>query len=305
MNVQTPDMPSLEYAPCNYGTSRLLFRGPQRALDQGYIACLGSTETFGRFIPEPYPALLEDSLGKPCVNLGLRDAGIDAFLSSPGLIDIAKKSKATVIQVMGAANMSNRLYTVDPRRNQRFIRASKKLKELYPEVSFRDFDLTSHMLTELARTCTDRLQEVRRELQAAWVARMRTLIGQIGGRIVVLWMADHPPYSRADGGTICRDPLFVDRAMLDVACKSDATLVEVTVPSQAIDAGLSHMVFRPEEKAAAQEMLGPFGHALAAKALQDALAELSAALSQHDTQNEKAADVEAMVKETLRSIPEI
>lgn len=272
MNVMNPVMGELDYAPCHYGTSRLLFRGPERELSGDYIAFIGSSETFGQFIPAPFPALLEQSLDRPCVNLGCRDAGIDAFLSSPALIDIAVMARVTVIQAMGAVNMSNRYYTVDPRRNHRFIRASKRLKEIYPEVDFREFEHTTHLLTALARVCPQRLQLVRRELQTAWVARMRTLIRQIGGQVVLLWLSDHPPYSRAVGGTICREPLFVDQAMLAAVCGTGAMLVQVVVPAQEIEAGLSEMVFTPSESAAAREMLGPRAHGRAAEALESAIA---------------------------------
>jgi len=271
MNALNPTSGALDYAACCYGTSHLLFRGPKRELEGEYTVCIGSSETFGRFIRNPYPALLEEAIGQPCVNLGLRDAGIDAFLASPGLIDIAAKSTRTVIQVMGAANMSNRLYTVDPRRNHRFIRASKNLKKLYPEVDFREFEQTSHMLTELARVCLDRLQQVRRELQSAWVARMRTLTTQIGGDVTFLWLSDHTPYTKAEGGTICRDPLFVDRAMLNAVCCVGAGLVEVIVTAEEVEAGLPEMVFSPMEISTAKEMLGPIAHRRAAVALEQAI----------------------------------
>ncbi len=57
----------------------------------------------------------------------------------------------TVIQVMGAHNMSNRFYAVHPRRNDRFLRASLGCcKTIYPEVDFTEFNFTRHMLTALA-----------------------------------------------------------------------------------------------------------------------------------------------------------
>lgn len=274
MNAVSAQAAALDYDPCHYGMSRLLFRGPERELDGDYIAFLGSTETFGRFIPDPFPAQVERATGRSCVNLGCRDGGLDAFMSSPPLIDIAGGASATVVQVMGAVNMSNRFYTVDPRRNQRFIRASKRLKELYPEVDFREFEDTTHLLTGLARVCPDRLQTVRRELQAAWVARMRALIRQIGGPVVLLWLADHAPYSKAEGGTICRDPLFIDRPMLSAVCGTGAVLVEVVVSHDEIEAGVEDMVFAPSESSAARELLGPIAHARAGVALEAVLMDI-------------------------------
>ena len=155
---------ALKYHPCRYGSSKILFRGPAKRLRGDYVAYLGGTETFGRFIAEPYPELVEQASGVTSINLGCMRAGIDAYLSSPGLTDVCSMAKLTVIQIMGAANMSNRFYTVDPRHNERFLRASKRFKDVYPEVDFSEFELTSHMLTALARTGADRLHQVRQEL---------------------------------------------------------------------------------------------------------------------------------------------
>ena len=41
---------ALDYFPCRYGRSRVLFRGPRRPLDVPYVAFLGGTETYGRFL---------------------------------------------------------------------------------------------------------------------------------------------------------------------------------------------------------------------------------------------------------------
>jgi hypothetical protein len=53
-------------------------------------------------------------------NLGLVNAGIDVFINEPMIQDFCAGAVVTVIQVLGAANMSNRFYAVHPRRNDRF-----------------------------------------------------------------------------------------------------------------------------------------------------------------------------------------
>ena len=60
----------VDYLPCRYGESKLLFRGPKKDLSEPYIAFIGSTETYGKFIQTPFPALVEDAVGMPCVNFG-------------------------------------------------------------------------------------------------------------------------------------------------------------------------------------------------------------------------------------------
>lgn len=277
---------TLNYHPCRYGASKVLFRGPAKRVAGDYVAFLGGTETFGRFIETPFPELVEAQTGLTSINLGCIQAGIDAYLSSPGLIDMCSMAQVTVIQILGAPNMSNRLYTVDPRYNERFMRASKVLKEIYPDVDFSQFDQTSHLLTALARTGPDRLHRVRRELQTAWVARMRTLLEQVAGPKVLLWLADHAPYTAAEGGTICRDPLFVDRAMLAAVEPFADALVEVVARRGEIEAGLNRMIFGEMDHGAAQEMLGPDVHDRVAEALAPVLNRLAG----HDEFDGDAAD---------------
>lgn len=266
----------LNYHPCRYGSSKMLFRGPARRIRGDYVAFLGGSETFGRFIETPYPELVEQISGLPAINLGVPRVGIDAYLSAPGLIDICSMARVTVIQVMGAANMSNRFYTVDPRHNERFLRASKRFKEIYSEVDFAQFEQTGHLLTELAQLGSERLQAVRQELQCAWVARMRSLLAEIDGHKILLWLADHAPYSTGDGGTICRDPLFVDRAMLNAVKNEADTLIEVVAEPAEIKAGRKRMVFSPIEREAAEMLMGPLVHDRVADQLEQAIAGLVA-----------------------------
>lgn len=266
--------PTIDYQPCRYGASKILFRGPAKRVAGQYVAYLGGSETFGRFIRTPYPELLENTSGIASINLGCMRAGIDAFNTSPGLVDICSMAQVTVVQVMGAPNMSNRFYAVDPRHNDRFLRASKKFKELYPEVDFTEFDRTDHMLTALAQVGRDRLHMVRHEMQCAWVARMRTLLDQIDGLKVLLWLSDHAPYSKATGGTICRDPLFVDRAMLNAVTDYADALVEVVATPDEIAIGREQLVFSDFEQAEAQEMLGPLVHQRVTEALAPVLRDL-------------------------------
>jgi len=276
MNAHNLTAGGLDYAPCRYGTSRVQFRGPQKRLRGDYVAFLGSTETFGLFIETPYPDLIEQASSISCVNLGSQKAGIDSFLSAPCLVDICSMAKATVIEVMGAQNMSNRFFTVDPRRNNKFLRASKRLKEIYDTVDFSTIGTTDHLLSVLARTAPEKLYLVREEMQNAWVARMRSLIAAIEGPVILLWAAAHAPFCAKSGGTVCREPLFIDRAMLTAAMEGAEHLVEVVVGRDEVAAGLKQMRFGPSDGQAAVEMLGPVAHGRIRDALMPVLTELVA-----------------------------
>ena len=120
MSIDTMGPGALDYLPCRYGSSKLVFRGPRRELGQPFVAFVGSSETYGKFIKEPFPALVEQQLGRACVNFGLLNAGVDAFVHDPFVRNTAAQADVTVVQIMGAQNMTNRFYAVHPRRNDRF-----------------------------------------------------------------------------------------------------------------------------------------------------------------------------------------
>lgn len=249
-------------------------------MDGEYALFLGGTLTYGRFIETPFPALLEEDTGIKCVNLGWQNAGIDAYLNDPAVMEIAAKARVTVVQVLGAQNMSNRFYAVHPRRNDRFLNASGMMKQLFRDVDFTEFSFTRHMLSVLRTISPERYAIICDELQAAWLARMRHLLRGIGGRVILLWFADHHPLVPTEGqrrgdillkGDLARDPLFVDRDMIEKLRPIVTDVVEVVASPAALSQGTSGMVFTPLEAGAAAATLGPLAHREATEALRPAL----------------------------------
>ena len=160
---------ALDYLPCRYGTSKLTFRGPRRALEGPYVAFLGGIVTFGKFIEQPFPLRVEHLMGVTSVNFGQVNAGLDVFANDASILEVAAQSKVTVMEATGAANMSNRFYTVHPRRNDRFLHAMPDLRRLYHDVDFTQFSFTHHMLGHLQQKDAVRFTEVQRVLQRTWV----------------------------------------------------------------------------------------------------------------------------------------
>lgn len=99
---------ALDYRPCRYGSSRLLFRGPKKILKKPYIAFVGGSETYGKFVASPFPDLVGSETGVAQVNLGCHNAGLDAFLNDDTALSICKRAELTVLQVFGASDISNR-----------------------------------------------------------------------------------------------------------------------------------------------------------------------------------------------------
>jgi hypothetical protein len=267
----------LDYRPVRYGTSKLTFRGPARDLSSAYIACLGGTETHGRFLDRPWPARLEAALGLPCVNLGLPNAGPDVFLRDQGLLDLARGASAVILQVPCAMNLSNPYYDVHPRRNDRFLRASTRLRRLYPEVDFTEFHFTRHMMWRLASLAPERFALLRTSVQDVWVDRMQRLMASIGRPVFLLWLANHAPGPDPNSTEIHDDPAFVSLAMIRAIRPRATHLAQVVISKTARDQGTRGMRFSPMEESAAADLPGPLAHAEAAQALLPALRALTEA----------------------------
>ena len=259
MKHEIVDGGGLSYAPCRYGMSRIFFRGPRRRLDQPYIAFIGGTETYGKFIDQPLPALVEAQLQQTCVNFGCVNGGVDTFVNDPTIMAACHDADVTVVQVMGANYLSNRFYSVHPRRNDRFLRASTVMEAIYNDVDFSDFTFTRHMLSCLYEKSPERFDIVVQELREGWVARMKNMLGQIGPRVVLLWFSKDPlndePWNKKKN-PMQADPLFINEGMLEELRPMVMDVVDATPSQIAIEQGTTGMFFSAMQAKTASEMLG-------------------------------------------------
>lgn len=268
MMYSANDAGALDYAPCRYNGSRLWFRGPRRSLGKPYVACLGGSEVYGRFVLEPFADRLERLVKRPVVNLGVEHAGPDAYLNDAGALQTAIGAGEVVLHLGGVTNCSNRLYSVHPRRNDRFLKASDRLRALYPEMDYTDVHFVGHLLQKLRWICETRFETVIEEVRAAWAARTRQLVGQLRGRLVLLWMApgDVPRvFDPAEEDRLC----LIDQALLTPFLERAAAFVPV-VPED-WDAEREAMVLGGFDLARAAMLPTPGTHALAAERLAAAL----------------------------------
>lgn len=251
---------ALDYSPCSYGTSRLTCRGPKRSLAEPFIAVLGGTETYGKFVPDPYPVLAERKTGRRFVNFGCLNSGPDAYLQDREITGLAGRADLTIVQLTGAANLSNRFYAVHPRRNDRFLRASPWLRTLYREVDFTEFHFTRHMLHSLEHVSPDRFGHVVAELRGAWITRMKELLGRIRGPVLLLWMADHPPSGVGARPDLSQDPILVDAAMVEAIRPFATAYLEVVYSDAARMEGLGSLCFSQLDRPAAEGVPGTRAH---------------------------------------------
>lgn len=270
MRYDSIDTDALAYPQCRYDRSRIWFRGPRRSLDRPYISFLGGTATYGKYIETPFPALVETATNRACINFGCVNGGIDVFVNDPAMRDICQAAELNVLQVMGANNLSNRFYTVHPRRNDRFLRASPRLESIYPEVDFTEFTFTRHMLGCLHDLSALRFAAVVYELRQAWMARMQMLLRQTGPKTVLLWFSDTPldnaPWSERPHH-LQADPLFINASMINGLRPLVCNVLVVTPSAGALAQHTSGMRVPASQEPVAAQMLGPACHAEAAAAL--------------------------------------
>lgn len=224
MAVQRIDDPSFDYKLYRFGQMQQVFRGPAPDLGGRYVAFLGGSGTFGRFAERPYADLVGERARLPVANFGAEGAGPGFFLSDAAVMSAASNARVCVIQVMAASALSNRMFTVRPRRNGRLHAVSDLLAGIYPEVDFSRFSYVGGMLRHLAGTTDNRFRLVVNEMRNAWIARTHTLLASIETRTVLFWFSQRAPEDEGVDPTDYRhDPNFVDRSMVDsVATGADA-----------------------------------------------------------------------------------
>ncbi|WP_316651772.1 DUF6473 family protein [Ovoidimarina sediminis] len=261
---------ALDYSPCQYGTSKLRFRGPRVPLSPPYYVCLGGTVTYGKFIERPFPDLLAGRLEHAVVNLGRVNAGLDTFVEDPTVLELCRNAKGCIVEVPGAHMLSNRLYSVHLRRNDRVISSTQQLRTLYPEADLTEIHFVRHLLCVLREIDAVRFVQVVAELEAAWLARMRTLIEGVDVPVTLLWIRPRPDQAEMPIPT-APDPLFITESMIDDLRPVLAGVVTVERPPRS-DMPAPGMIYADVERLAASELPGPDVHRQIAGVLSPALA---------------------------------
>lgn len=254
---------SLDNRLCTVDGSRVQFRGPLPQDGEAFVAVLGGNETFGKHVNAPYPALLSELTCVPVANLGVVHAGLSLFSEEELLLDLASKAEVTVLQILGPQNMSNRLYSVHSRRNDRFLGVSPALRDLYPDVDFAEINFTGHLLAHLQSASAASFDVVVNELKWAWLQRMRRVLSLIKTDVVLLWISDRSP-SQTQNSLHEEEPRFVDQTMIDALISDRVSMVEVLRSSEA---SLKGKIYLDDEVEAARILPSPADHARIAERL--------------------------------------
>jgi hypothetical protein len=191
------------------------------------------------------------------------------FLGDEEVLAMASGAAAVILQVPGAVNLSNRFYSVHPRRNDRFLRPGAELRALYPDLDLTEVHFTRHLLYLLRATGPHRFEVVAEALRAAWTDRMRALLSRIAAPVVLVWLSDRAPPA-AGRGTPDGEPPLVDAAMLAALASQAAETVEVSL-DRAAPGDAEGKAYASLDRIAAEGAPGPIAHAGAAAALARAL----------------------------------
>jgi LPS sulfotransferase NodH len=85
------------------------FRGPPVDTSAPYLAFIGAAQTFGRFVPTPFPRQIGARLGVPVLNLAVGGAGPRHYLTS-NYLELINGAETVVIQIMSGRSASNSLF---------------------------------------------------------------------------------------------------------------------------------------------------------------------------------------------------
>ena len=260
----------VDVAVCQYEQSRLWFRGPEKRPDKSSVVCVGGDETFGRFVDQPFPSVLEGRVGKCCVNLGSLFAGAEALVRDQGILNLVNGSGLCVLQIPGLAGQSNPFYRVHPRRNDRFLEPTRRLVDLYPEVDFTEFHFVKHLLTRLLDLGAARFALLAQGLQDQWCQSLQSFLERVGPPVILLWLRVHRQ-SPCDVGR----QLQIDRPMVEQFRSQCAGIVELSVSVAGASDELEDVLFGTLQQPMAEHMIGPAAHRAIADALVPVIQDLN------------------------------
>lgn len=211
---QQRDQDIVDYQLWKLSTPQMdfLLRGqrPQR-LEQGqYIAHLGAAFTFGRFVPQPYPALLSAALNLDALNLGFAGIG-PAFFNDPrhsGLIDWINRAKFATILVFSGRSQATSRFPTAPYSQEQYILENGKVVP----ADFAYQQLLNHESPETLALLVE-------ETRSRYLEEFSRLLDQITVPKVLVWFAKRKPDYQESYQSLFKlfsnFPHLVNRPMMD------------------------------------------------------------------------------------------
>ncbi len=243
---------------CRYGESPRWFRGPEQALDGPYVACVGADETFGRFVADPFPALLGERLGQTCANFGSLFCGVEGLTGDTALLDLVNRADLCVLQLPGLLGQTNPFYRVHARRNDRVLSATEDLSALYPEVDLADVHFVRHLVQHLAAHQDARFELVAQTLRQGWLNSLQGFLAQVRPPVILLWL-DMMTSPVAEHGNL-PGPVQVTNSLVSELAPDCAGQLAMQVRPSGESDDLEDMLFGTMQQPMAEYMIGPVTH---------------------------------------------
>lgn len=195
------------------------FRGPPldpASLEAGhYCTALGAAQTLGVYATRPYPALITEQLGLPCLNLATGGGTAAFFASQPALIDLANRGQFVILQVMTARTEGN-------------SRGTPVGINFMRDTQSGETEITEAFWLRLLAEERDIVPGLIAESLESWRASYKRLIEQLTVPVILFYYSTKPDDETINYQATTRDefygsfPQFVDRnAVRDVAALCD------------------------------------------------------------------------------------
>jgi hypothetical protein len=153
-------------------------RGPAVDASAGpYFSCLGAAQTYGVFVPRPYPALLAADLGIAALNLALPAAGPGFYAATDAMLGLVNRGKFVILQVMAARAEANSRYAAAGYCETVRDRATGEVVS--------SFTAWSRLMSERRAEVPALIEETR----CNWIESYRALTSQIEVPILLMWIS--------------------------------------------------------------------------------------------------------------------
>jgi hypothetical protein len=229
------DAPAFDYELGEVPGTGTLFRGPVADTRRPYIAAVGGAQTFGRFVGRPFPTVLAERLGMPCLNLGFGGAG-PRFAMRPDILPLLQGARLVVVQVFSGRSASNSLFDNTDCRNTGRVVATGEW------TTFERF-LDRLLMREDPALAERTVRETRDD----FVFDMTRLGRALAVPTVLLWLSRRPPDYAIDWsrgfGILNHFPQLIDRAVVERIRPVFSAYVEA-----ASEAGIPQRLWRAREE---------------------------------------------------------
>lgn len=262
------------------------FRGPPLPADVlvsgQYCTAIGAAQTLGVYALSPYPALIGERTGLPCLNLATGGGTAGFFAGQPALIELANRGRFAILQVMTARTEGN---SRGEPMGINFMRDRRTGAQ----------EITEAFWLRLLAEERDQVPQLIEESRASWRASYRDLLGKLTVPVILFHYSTKPEGEEINYAATTRDefygsfPQFVDMVSVReiarlcddyVECRSPRGLPHPLVSRftgqpVAVDFGALHSFMADERHAQNDYYPSPEMHEDAFTALAPALARLT------------------------------